>query len=196
MSVRRPCYSPRIADALAFVAEAFRYQFRKGSSIPYLTHLLSVMVIVAEHDGDEDQMLAALLHDYLEDVDGGGAGEIETRFGARVAELVVGLSDTLEHTKPPWEARKRSYLEKLASKPHDLKLVSAADKLHNARSLIRDHARMGDALWDRFSATRGQTLWYYKSVVEALASGWQHPLLGELEQSVDELWRIAGEPSG
>jgi GTP pyrophosphokinase len=190
------CYSPRIADALAFVAEAFRHQMRKGSNIPYLTHLLAVMVLVAEHGGDEDQMLAALLHDYLEDIEGSSAHEIEARFGARVAELVIALSDTVVRPKPPWEERKRAYLATLSTKPPDLKLISAADKLHNARSLIRDYAVLGDALWDRFTATREQTLWYYRSVVVALATGWQHALLRELELTVDELWRIAGEPSG
>jgi GTP pyrophosphokinase len=161
-----------------------------------LTHLLAVMVIVAEHGGDEDQMLAALLHDYLEDIEGSSVSEIETRFGVRVAQLVVALSDTTERPKPPWAARKRSYLAKLAHEPHELKLVSAADKLHNARSLVRDYLLVGETLWQRFTASREQTLWYYKSVVRALGTGWQHPLLVELEQSVDELWRVAGESPG
>lgn len=179
-----------------FVADAFRHRVRKGSGIPYLTHLLAVMVIVAEHGGDEDQMLAALLHDYLEDIEGSSPSEIEERFGPRVTQLVLALSDAIERPKPAWEARKRRYIAQLAHGAHDLKLISAADKLHNARSLVRDYRLVGDALWGRFSASREQTLWYYKSVVEALATGWQHPLLSELEQSVDELWRIAGESSG
>ena len=196
MRAQVPCYSERIDDALAFVADAFRHQVRKGSGIPYLTHLLAVMVIVAEHGGDEDQMLAALLHDYLEDVEAGSAEVLEARFGARVAGWVVALSDTVVQPKPPWEARKRAYIEQLANESAELKLISAADKLHNARSLIRDHELVGDALWERFTASREQTLWYYRSVVAALGPGWQHPLLDELERTVAELVASAGEPSG
>jgi (p)ppGpp synthase/HD superfamily hydrolase len=187
MSEPRACYSPRIDDALGFVAHAFRARVRKGTGIPYLTHLLAVMVIVAEHGGDEEQMLAALLHDYLEDIEGASAAEVEQRFGARVARLVEALSDSVEHPKPPWQERKQSYLDKLAGEPADLKLISAADKLHNARSLLRDHENVGEALWSRFTASREQTLWYYESVCVALGTGWQHPLLDELERTVAQL---------
>jgi (p)ppGpp synthase/HD superfamily hydrolase len=181
-----------VDEALRFVADAFRHRVRKGTDIPYLTHLLAVAVIVAEHGGDEEQILAALLHDYLEDIEGASAEEVEKRFGSRVAHFVEALSDSTEHPKPPWEERKRSYLEKLAREPAELKLVSAADKLHNARSLLRDVDVVGDALWDRFTANREQTLWYYRSVCEALGTGWEHPLLDELERTVAELCRRAG----
>lgn len=187
-----PCYSERVDAALAFVAGAFRERVRKGSGVPYLTHLLSVMVIVAEHGGDEEQMLAALLHDYLEDIEGATEAEIRERFGERVARWVVALSDTTVHPKPPWEERKRRYLAALASEPAELKLVSAADKLHNARTLVRDYALVGEALWERFTASREQTLWYYRSVVAALGDGWSHPLLAELDETVRELHRRAG----
>jgi (p)ppGpp synthase/HD superfamily hydrolase len=196
MSERPPCYSERLDHALAFVARAFRHRTRKGTQIPYLSHLLAVMVTVAEHGGDEDQMLAALLHDYLEDIEGADARELEALFGERVTSFVLALSDSVGHPKPPWEERKQRYVRKLADEPSELKLISAADKLHNARSLVRDHALVGEALWQRFTATRAQTLWYYRAMLEALGTGWQHALLDELAQTVAELERAAGEPSG
>jgi (p)ppGpp synthase/HD superfamily hydrolase len=191
----RACYSERLDLGLAFVAKAFRHRVRKGTEIPYLSHLLAVMVTVAEHGGDEDQMLAALLHDYLEDIEGADVRELEASFGPRVTGFVLALSDSVTHPKPAWDARKRAYIDQLAREPGELKLVSAADKLHNARSLLRDHALVGEALWERFTATREQTLWYYRSMIEALASGWRHPLLDELADTVTELERVAGEPS-
>jgi len=187
-----PLYSRRLDDALALAADAFRSKARKGTRIPYLTHLLQVTVTVGENGGDEDQLCAAVLHDYLEDIDGATAAELAGRFGERVACLVAGLSDTVVRPKPPWEERKRAYLAHLAAAPADLKLVSCADKLHNARCIRRDLAQCGDAVWTRFSAPREKTLWYYREVVEALAAGWDHPLVHELRTEVDALVRQAG----
>jgi (p)ppGpp synthase/HD superfamily hydrolase len=179
-----PAYSPRLDAALALVAEAFRSHVRKGSGVPYLGHLMAVAASVSDHGGDEDQIIAALLHDYLEDVPGARRDDVEARFGRRVAELVIGLSDTTEHPKPPWQERKQAYLTRLAGAGHDLKLISVADKLHNATAILRDHGKVGEKVWERFSASREQTLWYYREVVVALASGWSHPLLEELERAV------------
>lgn len=186
-----PCYSERVDEALELVASAFRTHVRKGSNVPYLSHLLAVAALVAEHGGDEDQIIAALLHDYLEDVDGGACVEIEQRFGSRVAKLVLGLSDSTTKPKPPWEERKLRYLGLLRTESSELKLISAADKLHNALSLIRDHRAVGEVLWERFTPTREQTFWYYRSVVVALGDGWSHPLLDELTRAVDELESLA-----
>ncbi len=182
-----PCYSERLDRALALATVAFRDIRRKGTDIPYLSHLLQVMVTVAEHGGDEDQLIAAVLHDYLEDIDGSSAAELAAAFGDRVAGLVQGLSDTEVRPKPPWLERKQAYLAHLRSSPADLKLISAADKLHNARSIRRDLGRVGDAVWDRFSGTREQTLWYYRELVEALADGWESALLAELRAEVAAL---------
>lgn len=186
-------YSPRLDLALSFVADRFRDRYRKGTRIPYLTHLLQVMVTTAEYGGDEDQLLAALLHDYLEDIPGAAEAELRARFGDRVARLVLALSDATdaEH-KGPWEARKRRYLAHLARAPEEVRLVSAADKLHNARSIRRDLALVGPAVWDRFSVPRDRTLWYYRSVARALAAGWDHPLARALEAEVRALHRDAG----
>ncbi|MCA9616206.1 MAG: HD domain-containing protein [Myxococcales bacterium] len=186
-STPEPQYTARLDKALALAADAFRTHVRKGNGVPYLTHLLQVMVTVGEHGGDEDQMIAALLHDYLEDVEDADADALERQFGARVRRMVEALSDTTEHPKPPWEERKTRYLAHLASEPHEVKLVSAADKLHNARSTLRDVQREGDSTWSRFNASKEQSLWYYRSLVDALAEGWEHPLVEELRGVVEAL---------
>ncbi len=186
-------YSVRVDEALAFVADEFRQKTRKGTDVPYLAHLLQVMVTVAEHGGDEEQLLAALLHDYLEDITDASAEVLERRFGARVRRLVEALSDSTSQPKPPWEERKQAYLARLRTESPDVKLVSAADKLHNATSVRRDYIAVGEAVFDRFTATREQTLWYYREVVDALGVGWSHPLLDELRIEVETLLRAVGE---
>jgi GTP pyrophosphokinase len=186
-----PQYSERLDQALGFVATAFRHQIRKGSGVPYLSHLLAVAALVSEHGGDEDQTIAALCHDYLEDIEGATSEVLERKFGPRVARFVEALSDSNTHPKPPWAERKQAYLARLATEPPELKLISAADKLHNAMSIVRDHRAIGDAVWDRFTATREQTLWYYEQVLTALGTGWTHPLLDDLERAVAELQAVA-----
>ncbi|MCB9682029.1 MAG: bifunctional (p)ppGpp synthetase/guanosine-3',5'-bis(diphosphate) 3'-pyrophosphohydrolase [Alphaproteobacteria bacterium] len=187
-------YTTRLDDATALVVEAFRDSFRKGTTVPYVTHLFAVMALVGEAGGDEDQLVAALLHDYLEDVDPDGAPGLRARFGDRVADLVVGLSDALEHPKPPWQARKDRYLAHLRVAHPDLKLISAADKLHNCRTIRADLAVAGPVVFDRFTAGRDGTLWYYRAVVEALGHGWSHPLLDRLAAEVDGLHADADQP--
>jgi len=173
-------YSERLDVAVGLALDAFRDVERKGSGVPYVTHLLQVMVTVGEHGGDEDQMIAAVLHDYLEDIEGSSGADLEDRFGARVRRMVEALSDTVVRPKPPWRERKERYLAELRVEPAEVKLISAADKLHNARSILRDHAVLGPKIWDRFTPTREGTLWYYGSVVDALADGWRHRLVDEL----------------
>jgi GTP pyrophosphokinase len=185
-------YSTRLDDAILLATDAFRYKVRKGSGIPYLTHLVQVMVYVAEHGGDEDQMIAAVLHDYLEDIPGAKADDVEARFGPRVRRMVEALSDATTHPKPPWKERKLSYLEELRGEPAEVKLISAADKLHNARSIRRDFTTLGVDVFDRFTASKEETLWYYQSVVIALGEGWTHPLLDELVREVTALLDEAG----
>jgi GTP pyrophosphokinase len=184
----------RLTDALAFTAEAFRHKHRKGSGVPYLIHLLYVTALVGEAGGDEDQIIAALLHDYLEDIPAGTEAELAARFGSRVARLVVALSDTVVHPKPPWRERKIKYLGHLVTESAEVKLISAADKLHNCTSIVRDHQVMGDAIFERFNPDKKGTLWYYRSVVAALANNWSHWLLAELRVSVEELHRVSAEP--
>jgi len=155
----------RFEKALVYAARLHRRQRRKVTAIPYITHLLAVAAIVGENGGDEDQMIAALLHDAAEDQ--GGAKtlrEIRRRFGPRVARLVEACTDTVEDPKPPWRSRKERYLRELQTAPADARLISAADKVHNLGSILRDLRREGEALWTRFSGRKEGTLWYYRSL--------------------------------
>jgi (p)ppGpp synthase/HD superfamily hydrolase len=169
------------------VTEAFRAKTRKGTDIPYLTHLLAVMALVGEFGGSEEQMIAALLHDTLEDIEGITRDDLELRFGGPVADMVVALSDTTEHPKPDWRTRKTRYLARLAQETPGVKLVSAADKLHNLQCLRRDLARQGETVWARFNAGKEDQLWYYRSVVEALGHRWEDPLLDAIRNEVNLL---------
>lgn len=182
-----PCYGRALDDALAFVTDTFRYKTRKGTDIPYLTHLLAVMALVGEHGGSEEQMIAALLHDTLEDIDGITRDDLELRFGGPVTDMVVALSDATEHPKPDWRTRKTRYLAHLAEESPWVKLISAADKLHNVKCLRRDLDRHGETVWKRFNADKEDQLWYYRSVVEALGHVWEDPLLDALRQEVGHL---------
>jgi (p)ppGpp synthase/HD superfamily hydrolase len=159
---------PKLAEAISYAAAAHAGQVRKGSSIPYLSHLLAVTAIVLEHGGDEDTAIAALLHDVVEDAGGQPRLEdVRARFGDSVAAVVAGCTDADTVPKPPWRGRKEAYIARLSKEPPAVQLVSAADKLHNARSLLSDHYEIGAALWDRFSGGRDGTLWYYRTLVDS-----------------------------
>ncbi len=189
-----PFYDERLGDALKLAADAFAHVPRKGTGIPYLSHLLAVSTMVMEHGGSPDQCIAAVLHDYLEDIPGASEVELAERFGGNVARLVRALSDTTHAGhKEPWLERKQRYIAHLRSTSEDVRLICCADKIHNARSLLRDRRALGDALFDRFHATKEQTFWYYDEVVSALGEGWSHALLEELRGHVDEL--VRGESS-
>jgi len=187
MAFEDPCYSESLDEALAFAADAFRNVRRKASGVPYLTHLLQVAVTVGEHGGDEEQMIAALLHDYLEDIPGATADILSARFGTRVKELVEALTEDPNLQKAPWRERKEAYVTRSRSFHADARLICAADKLHNAQSILRDHEHLGGAVWSRFSGTPEQTKWYYRAMHQALAEGWQSPLLLRLEACVEKL---------
>ncbi len=151
----------RFEQALQFAATTHRTQLRKGTSIPYVGHLLGVCSLVIEDGGSEDEAIVALLHDAVEDHGGRRMLEdISRRFGDRVATIVDACSDTLESPKPPWQARKEAYLAHLEHQPHAVLRVSLADKLFNARAILCDYLVVGDALWDRFKTGRDGRLWY------------------------------------
>ncbi len=185
-------YSKQYDEALALAADAFRDVIRKGSGVPYLSHLLQVSVSVMEYGGDEEQCIAALLHDYLEDIPEASFDDLEAKFGSRVARLVLALSDSTTHPKPPWRPRKEAYIAKLKTEPAEVKLISAADKLHNASSIIRDHKVIGEEIWDRFTAEKPDTLWYYREVLAALRIDFDNPILEELKEAIEEMHRRAG----
>jgi (p)ppGpp synthase/HD superfamily hydrolase len=181
----------RFDQALLLAASLHRAQVRKVSGVPYVAHLLGVASLALEHGADEDQAIAALLHDAVEDQGGlPTAARIRDQFGARVHDLVMALTDTSEASKPPWRARKERYLEHLRSAPADVLLLSACDKLYNARAIVGDHARVGASLWSRFTGGRDGTLWYYRELAAIFrARGPQRlaALLGELADRMQTL---------
>ena len=182
---------PRFEEALTYAARLHREQVRKGSGVPYLSHLLGVAGIALEHGASEDEAIAALLHDAVEDQGGAPTlAEIRRRFGDTVADIVAGCSDTDVVPKPPWRPRKEAYVAHLASASPSVRLVSAADKLHNARSILTDYRRLGEAVWSRFTGRKEGTLWYYRAVVQAFRAYEPTPLVDELERAVEEMERL------
>ncbi len=185
-------YGEKFDQALIYAAEAHRDQTRKGTDVPYVTHLLAVASIVGENGGSEDEVVAALLHDAPEDAGGEGRlADIQLRFGETVADIVAGCTDTYEDPKPPWRQRKEAYIAHLAEAPAPVRLVSAADKLHNARSVFRDHRVIGERLWDRFNGGKDGTLWYYRAVADTLQRVDEGPVVAELDRAVAEMERLA-----
>ena len=177
--------SPRFQEALVFSAELHSRQRRKLSGTPYLGHLLRVTGIVLDYGASEDEAVAALLHDAVEDQGGAAAREeIRRRFGDAVVAIVDGCSDTDESPKPPWQARKDAYLAHLETADPSVRLVSAADKLDNVRSLTASYRKQGEDIWRHFGGKREGTLWYYRSVVERLKMHEPCPLADELERAV------------
>jgi (p)ppGpp synthase/HD superfamily hydrolase len=185
-------YGEKFEDALIYAARLHRDQARKGSDVPYVTHLLAVASIVSENGGTEDEVVAALLHDAPEDRGGRERlEEIRSRFGDEVAKIVDGCTDTYEDPKPDWRPRKEAYVAHVATAPAPVRLVSAADKLHNARSILADLRSLGDKLWDRFTGGKEGTLWYYRALVEAYAEAGKNPVVGELDRVVREVETLA-----
>lgn len=181
-------YSARLDDAFTLARTLHDTQTRKGSSVPYLSHLLAVAGMVSEHGGDEDQVIAALLHDSVEDQGGRPLlEELRDWYGDHVAALVEACTDAFDRPKPPWKERKLGYLARIPQAPREARLIIAADKIHNLRSLIADYEIVGEKLWDRFTASRDETLWYYRSVLDALADDWKHPILNEYRRNFDAL---------
>jgi (p)ppGpp synthase/HD superfamily hydrolase len=159
----------RFSDALLYAANLHAGQRRKAGGEPYLAHLLGAASIVLDYGGDEDEAIAALLHDAIEDRGGPAArAEIRRRFGQRVAAIVEGCTDADAIPKPPWRPRKEAFLDRLRAAPPSVLLVVAADKLHNLRALAREYRRRGESLWQHFRGGREGTLWYHRSVVEIL----------------------------
>ncbi len=183
----------RFEDALAYALEIHRDDVRKGTSIPYVSHLLSVCALVLEDGGDEDEAIAALLHDALEDhPEEVTRSDIEQRFGARVAELVELCTDTPAEyqggRKPPWSERKAAYVEQIGSEAYPQCRVALADKLHNTRAIVMDRRRLGEAVWERFNAPRQDQLRYHRGLVEAFrAAKAPRHLVDELDSLVGEL---------
>jgi (p)ppGpp synthase/HD superfamily hydrolase len=162
----------RIASADALAVEAHARQFRKGGDIPYIEHPRGVAVLVKAYGGNENQQIAALLHDVLED---GGAEYLErvAAFGPDVLRMVRDCSDCVPvagTNKPPWQERKDAYLAHLQTVQDDSLLVSACDKLYNLGTILEDFALVGEAVFDRFSVPKGRTVWYYRELGRIFAT--------------------------
>ncbi|KUI15350.1 phosphohydrolase [Mycolicibacterium acapulense] len=191
-----PRLGPKFNEALGFAAELHRTQTRKASQVPYVGHLLSVAGLVIEADGTETEAIAALLHDAVED-QGGDATLvlIEERFGPEVAAIVEECSDTVVTPKPPWRERKQSYIEHLNTASDSTIRVSMADKLDNARAILRDLRRFGPKVWQRFNTDDPhEHLWYYRSLLEVYRRRSDSWLVYELSRVVETLAEEIGPP--
>lgn len=184
--------SARYGEALTYATALHAKQIRKGTQIPYITHPIAVSEIVIAHGGDEDEAIAALLHDGPED-----QGGLETlmairgRFGDRVGDIVEGCTDTFLDPKPEWRTRKEKYLAALPAKNKSVLLVSAADKLHNATCIRKDYQVIGEALWERFTTGKDGQLWYYRALVDVYRVANPIALVDRLDQVVSEFESLA-----
>jgi (p)ppGpp synthase/HD superfamily hydrolase len=192
--------SDRFTSAVDY-ARILHIEQRKGTRIPYMAHLLGVAALVMGEAGHvdfavtEDMIIAALLHDAVEDHGGKPRlQDIEHNFGKNVARMVEGLSDTLSADsghKEPWEERKKKYLETLRREPADVQLISAADKLYHARSILEDYRKVKEEVWKRFKRGRREQLWYFDELLEVFGKSGTNRIVEELERVVTELRRIS-----
>jgi (p)ppGpp synthase/HD superfamily hydrolase len=190
MDATNPVLGERFEDALIYAAKLHSRQIRKGSEVPYIAHLIGVASIALEYGADEDEAIAALLHDAIEDQGGAQAREeIRKRFGERVVGIVEGCTDADVKPKPPWRQRKEAYIAHVKDASPSVHLVSCSDKLHNARSILKDYRMHGDDLWERFKGGKEGTLWYYRSLANSFRAVFPSPLSEELERVVSEIER-------
>jgi (p)ppGpp synthase/HD superfamily hydrolase len=204
MSVPLTKLSPDFADALAFTALLHTGQVRKmipggraEQPIPYVAHLLAVCALVLENGGSEEEAIAALLHDAIEDQTEHHGGDsqamrdrIARRFGPRVLELVLACSDSTGVDKAPWRERKEVYIRHLTTAQPSVLLISAADKVHNLRCMVVDLRRHGEAFWTKFNAGREDMKWYYTALLLAYRQGGAKPeMIAEIEHLIHEIWQ-------
>jgi len=183
----------RFERALVYTTQIHDGQTRKGTSVPYISHLLGVCALVLEDGGDEDEAIAALLHDAVEDQ--GGAERLEdirARFGERVAQIVEACTDAVDRAGLSSEERKQIAIAALPGKDKSALRVSLADKLYNARAILRDYRQVGDELWERFNVGRDGQLAYYRQLADAYGRLTDSQMAGELTDVVSELEHAAG----
>ncbi|MCJ7715710.1 MAG: HD domain-containing protein [Anaerolineales bacterium] len=182
----------RFEEALVFAFRLHKDQLRKQSQIPYISHLLAVTALVLENGGSENQAIAALLHDAVEDQGGYDTlQDIKSRFGEEVACIVDGCTDAYLKPKPDWKERKIDYLEKIKYADDTVLLVSLADKVHNARSILKDLQSNEKNVWDKFNGGKDGTLWYYQSLAEIFKSCSYHELATELNQIIEKIIKLS-----
>ena len=189
----------RFNQALAMATQAHGNQIRKGTentlgmAVPYITHPVAVSALVVRHGGTEDQAIAALLHDVLEDGGPQWAEPIQIQFGSNVLSIVQACTDGVPDEtgeKPPWAERKQAYIAHLASAGADVLLVSGCDKLSNAKAVLEDLVAIGPAVFERFKAKKEGTLWYYAEVSKILTTA-HAPMAQQLAQTVAEIRVLA-----
>jgi (p)ppGpp synthase/HD superfamily hydrolase len=187
--------------ALSFATSLHASQLRKGTDIPYVSHLIGVAGIVLENGGGRDEAIAALLHDAIEDqamdFPGGAPAlrqEILTKFGSRVLDIVESCTDAETNPKPPWRARKEVYIAHLEHVSPEARLVSCADKLHNAQAIVGDLRVIGEALWARFNGGKDGTIWYYRSLASVFIRLGPKVLAEKLDRIVSEMEELANPP--
>lgn len=183
----------RFTLAFLFAYAKHRAQARKGSRIPYITHLMGVASLVLEAGGDEDLAVAALLHDVVEDCGGRPMlKQVRRLFGKRVAEIVDGCTDAYTTPKPPWRKRKESYIRRLKKEDAGTRLVSAADKLNNIRSILSDYREIGEAVWSRFHGGREGTIWYYRTLRDEFLRKDKNRITVDFDLAVNDLESLTG----
>jgi (p)ppGpp synthase/HD superfamily hydrolase len=179
----------KLPTALALALDAHKKQIRKGTKIPYISHPMAVASIALEYGATEEQAVAALLHDAIEDGGDTYVDSIEALFGSHILNLVQGCTDgTPDHTgkKAPWLERKTAYLEHLQQASDEILLVSCSDKLHNARAIVSDLINEGPSVFERFSSTTEQTLWYYRQLANVFTNR-KTPPAKALESAVSQM---------
>jgi (p)ppGpp synthase/HD superfamily hydrolase len=196
-SARKVTLGPRFLRAFQFAAEKHSGQTRKASTIPYIAHLMGVASLVLEAGGDENLAIAALLHDVVEDCGGKPMlKEVRRRFGNRVAKIVDDCTDAYTDPKPPWRERKESYIRRLKKADAGARLVSAADKLNNVRSILSDYRVIGESVWSRFNGGRQGTLWYYRTLRKEFLRDKANRITTDLDLAVNELESLAAQVPG
>lgn len=193
LAPKPPNLGPGLQKAFRYAAAKHAGQTRKQTAVPYLSHLMAVTSLVLEGGGDEKIAIAALLHDVVEDCGGmPRLREIHKKFGARVAKIVEGCTDSFSDPKLPWIIRKEEYLKRLKHEDAETRLVSASDKLHNVRTVIADYRQDGESIWKRFSGGREGTLWYYRALSDEFQRRKPNRITRELALAVQELERTTG----
>jgi (p)ppGpp synthase/HD superfamily hydrolase len=184
--------SHRFEAALVYATQLHANQVRKGSNVPYISHLLSVAALVLEDGGGEDEAISALLHDAIEDQGGAKTREeIRQKFGNQVVSIVNGCTESDVTPKPPWKERKQRYIEQMRCASAEVRRVSLADKLHNARSILADWHRIGNTVWKKFKGDKDGTLWFYRSLVKVYQEAGSSYLSEEFERVVLQLEQIS-----
>ncbi len=190
-----PKLTNRFEDALVYATRLHTRQIRKGSGVPYVSHLLSVAALVLEDGGDEDEAIAALLHDAVEDQGGKATrAEIYRLFGERVGSIVDGCTESDTIPKPTWRDRKQRYLQQLRQGSLSVRRVALADKLHNARTILLDYRQQGENLWSVFTSGKEELLWFYHSLLELYQPTGSSPMVAELRRIVEELEHLVEQP--